>query len=332
MTRTDVPERLKSVLQRESIRDGGILVAVSGGADSIALLRGLLECGPALRLQVTVAHLNHQLRGANSDADAAWLEQTCWTLKVPVVIGRAEVAAAARETGDGVEEAARRLRYEFLRSTARERGCRWVAVAHSADDQAETILHHVIRGTGLAGLRGMPFSRDLEAGLALVRPLLETSRQDLRKYLADLSQGFREDASNSDLAYTRNRIRQQLLPLLERDFNSQVVTALRRLGQQAGEIQAALETLAAQLLDRVLEVESPRESQLKWQPLTSVPRHVVRELFAELWRRRNWPRQAMSFDHWEQLAEIAIAGGAASLPGHVEVRREGRIVIIRKLT
>lgn len=331
MTQLHVVPQLQASLEQNSIQDGCLLAAVSGGADSMALLLGLLEIAPRLRLQVTVAHLNHQLRGADSDADAAWLNETCLRLNVPLITGRANVAGAAAIAGDGIEEAARRLRYEFLIKTAREQGCRWVAVAHSANDQAETILHHVIRGTGLAGLRGMPFCRELEPGLSLVRPLLEVSRDSLRTYLAEISQDFREDASNVDPAYTRNRLRQKVIPLLEHEFNSQIISALRRLGQQAGEIQSAFEVVARQLLERVLEAESPRECRLKWQPLTDTPRHVVREMFAELWRRSGWPRQAMTFDHWDQLAEIAISGGASHLPEKLEARREGRIVTIRKL-
>ena len=282
-------------------------------------------------LEVTAAHLNHQLRGAASDADAAWLEQSCAQLSVPLVVGRAEVTVAADDAGDGIEEAARRLRYQFLAQTAREQGCRWITVAHTADDQAETILHHVIRGTGLAGLRGMPFRRELEPGLFLVRPLLEASRDQLRVYLKGLGQGFREDASNADPAYTRNRLRLTVLPLLQQEFNSQIAASLCRLGQQAGEVQAVLETVAGQLLDRVLEHESPRECHLKWQPLAATPRHLIRELFGALWRRQDWPRQAMTFEHWDQLAEITLAGGACHLPDRLEARRDGRIVTIRKL-
>jgi tRNA(Ile)-lysidine synthase len=325
-----VPLKLAERLEREKVREGKILAAVSGGADSLALLHGLRECGPELRLEMTAAHLNHQLRGVESNADAAWLEQTCAGFNVPLVVGRAAVTAAADAAGDGIEEAARRLRYEFLCQTARETGCRWVAVAHSADDQAETILHHVIRGTGLAGLRGMRFSRELQPGIQLIRPLLDVSRTELRNYLAEMGQNFREDSSNSDPAYTRNRIRQVLLPLLEEDFNPQVGTALRRLGQQAADMQTALETIAHDLLERVLESETPHECRLKWQPLAGSPRHLLRELFAVLWRRRGWTRQAMTFDHWDQLAEIAQSGGAANFPGGLEIRREGRAVLIRK--
>lgn len=331
MSNTEILELLRTVLERESIRDGRILVAVSGGADSMALLRALREVGAGLKLEVTAAHLNHQLRGAASDADAVWLQELCAELSVPLVVGRAEVNAAADDAGDGIEEAARRLRYQFLAQTAGEQGCRWIAVAHSADDQAETILHHVIRGTGLAGLRGMPFRRELEPGLFLVRPLLEASRDQLREYLKHLGQGFREDASNADPAYTRNRLRLTVLPLLQQEFNSQIAASLCRLGQQAGEVQAVLETVAAQLLERVLEQESPRECHLKWQPLATTPRHLIRELFSALWRRQEWPRQAMTFEHWDQLAEIALNGGAGHFPDRLEARRDGRIVTIRKL-
>jgi tRNA(Ile)-lysidine synthase len=247
-------------------------------------------------------------------------------------MGRADVPALAIAAGLGIEETARDERYAFLERAARDAGCGLIALAHTADDQAETILHHVLRGTGLAGLRGMPPRRRLDSGILVVRPLLETQRPLVLDYLHTIGQNFREDVSNRDEAYTRNRIRHSLLPLLARDYNPEVRTALRRLGRQAGDVQDAFESIAAELLERVLESASAVECRLKWQPLSGTPRHLVREMLALLWRRQDWPRQGMGFDQWEELARVALDGGAATLPGRIDARRDGRWLVIRRPT
>jgi tRNA(Ile)-lysidine synthase len=308
---------------------GPIVLAVSGGADSMALLRGLHEIQSELALEPHVAHLDHQLRGSAARDDADWLQGVCQSLALPFSIGRVDVAAVAQDAGRGIEETARDERYRFLEATALALLCRAIATAHTADDQAETILHHVLRGTGLPGLRGMPRARELASGVTLMRPLLDLERSVVLDYLSQIGQDFRDDASNRDEAYTRNRIRHQLLPLLAREYNPNIREALRRLGGQAVETQAALEALAADLFERVLDSSSAGECRLKWQPLSSVPRHLVRETLALVWRRRGWPRQNMGFDQWNELAEIALCGGAATFPGKIDVRRDGRWLVLR---
>ncbi len=305
-----------------------ILVAVSGGADSMSLLRGLLWLRDECQLMLRVGHLDHQLRGAASRDDANWLESVCRDLHVPVTIGRADVAQAARYNGQGIEETARRLRYEFLEQTARHAGCRVIALAHSADDLAETILHHILRGTGLAGLRGIPRERQLDSGIRLFRPLMNIERSSVLDYLRQIGQDFRTDESNDDETFTRNRIRRSLLPQLAEEFNPQIRQALLRLGRQAGEAQAAFDVLADSLLDRVLESSSDGVCRLKWQPLKDVPRHLVRETLALLWRRLGWPRQKMGFDQWDELAGIALDGGAVTLPAGIDARRDGRWLVL----
>lgn len=296
----------------------------------MALLRGLLELQEQHGLDLHVGHLDHQLRGAASADDAAWLARVCGTLQVPCTSGRIDVAAAVKDSGRGIEEGARDARYGFLEETARSSGCRMIAIAHTADDQVETILHHILRGTGLAGLRGIPRERELAPGIRLVRPLLEVDRRQVLDYLRQIGQDFREDESNRDESYTRNRIRRQLLPLLARDFNPQIAEALRRLGQQASDAQGTVETLAEKLLERVMESSSASECRLKWQPLADVPRHMAREMFSVLWRRQDWPRQQMGFAQWDELAGIAQEGGAMTLPSCIDARREGKYVMLRR--
>ncbi len=323
-------DNLRRDFETRRIAGQRVLIAVSGGADSTALLRGALDLAPEFRLTICAAHLNHGLRGAASAADAAWVAQTCTALGVRLVAGTIDLSGPAQEPTAGIEETARAARYRFLEQAARADQCAAIATAHTADDQAETILHHILRGTGLAGLGGIPRERALGSGVVVIRPLLETTRFNVLGYLNDLGQPFRDDASNGDESFTRNRIRHTLLPQLAAEYNGQVADALRRLGRQAADAQAALEALAREALARALVRQSPDECVFDRAALSEPPRHLLRELFARLWQLQSWPRQGMGFDQWNQVAEIALRGGAADLPGRIEARASGaRLVIVR---
>lgn len=324
-------QQLKIALQAAGADNRSLLVAVSGGADSMALWRGLLELRKPLGLDLTAAHLNHGLRGDAARSDAEWLQQEAVALDAPLIVGVADVPSLAEATGDGIEEAARTARYRFLEQAARECHAEIVVTAHNAGDQAETILHHVLRGTGLGGLRGIPVERPLAPGIRLLRPLLAVDRVQIEEYLRSLRQAYREDHTNRDRAFTRNRIRGELLPLLTREYNVNVQAALVRLAQQAGEAQDALEFLADQALQGALVSQTHTECSLRWGTFDGAPRHLVREVFCRLWRRLQWPRQSMGHAQWEQLARIALEGGAAHLPGQVDVRRQDALLILRRM-
>lgn len=300
---------------------GRILLAVSGGADSVALLRGTVEVAEAGRVEPVVAHLDHGLREESAD-DAACVRALAGSLGLECHVERRDVAALAEERGTGLEETARDVRYEFLRATAEHTGCEAVALAHTADDQAETVLHHVLRGTGLAGLRGMPRERPLGDRWRIVRPLLDVTRAEVEAYLGEIGQDFREDGSNADERFTRNRLRSRLLPLLETEFNPNVRTALLRLAKQADDASAVVDELATAWLRCTVVAESDEKVTLDLSGDTlEVHDHVLRTAFVALWRRRGWRRQRMGFADWQRLVDVARAGGAVSLPGGVTGRR-----------
>ena len=221
--------RLREFLVAHRITEQKVVVGVSGGADSLALLHGLREASLPFGLHVHAAHLNHQLRGAESEADAQAVEQVARAWDVPLTVESHDVEAFARAKKLSLEEAARMVRYGFLEQVAEREGASAVAVAHHADDQVETILMHFLRGAGLAGLRGMqPVSRyPFRAPLLLLRPLLEASRLDIDAYCAAHHIESREDSSNRDTQFLRNRLRHELLPLLEQ-VNPNLREVLRR--------------------------------------------------------------------------------------------------------
>lgn len=302
------------------------VVAVSGGADSVALLRALQMIYPET---LTVAHINHQLRGSESDGDESFVRELASRLDLPVRVKSVDVAKEA--TGANLEATARRVRYEFFAEVAAEVGAGWVATGHTADDQAETVLHRLIRGSGLQGLRGIQPIRGLTPLAhqpAIVRPLLTITRADVLGYLGSLNQSFREDSSNTDRQFTRNRLRHELLPLLK-TFNPAIVASLGQLASQAGEAFDVLEADAAQLLS---DAELPRAGN--WlifdaAKLAEAHPYRVRELLRLLWQREGWSNSNMTADHWTRL--VAIARGslsAADFPDGIRARRAGRVVQI----
>lgn len=229
--------RLSAALAACDMRGKTLLAAVSGGGDSLALLYALQRLREDFDLRLRGAHLNHKLRGAASDADAAFVQDTFRRLAIPCALHSADVAAYRRAHGLSIEDAARRARYRFLADAAACYDAHAVAVAHTADDQAETLLMHIIRGSGLAGLRGMqPLERltIADADLTLFRPLLGVSRAQTYAYCAALGLQPRHDETNLSVERARNRIRLELLPLMER-INPAARDALLRLASNAAE-------------------------------------------------------------------------------------------------
>jgi len=234
-----LPESVHQLVQERNLLDPGqtVVVGVSGGADSLCLLHLLCDIAAELEITVIAAHLHHGIRGAEADADAAHVERLCDEWGVPLILERADVPALARERGLSTEEAARQTRYAFLASTARARGADSVAVAHNADDQVETILMHLLRGSGLNGLCGMRPDAWIEESILpsgakrirLIRPLLDTPRPEIEAYNRAHDIPARFDRSNLDTSYFRNRLRHELIPYLER-YNPNLRRTLRRMG------------------------------------------------------------------------------------------------------
>ena len=350
--------------------DTHVVLAVSGGADSVAMLRAMaaLKTRHGGRGQLYVAHLNHGLRGSAADADEGWLRSLCERLKLMLEIERIDVSAIAAEQGDGWEAAARSARYDFLRTAAERVGGRdevvrqsevrvqpvaearrvdrvdplrpvrdvgakevvaVVVTAHTASDQVETVVHRVLRGTGIEGLAGMVVARPLTPSISLVRPMLTLTRDDVLKYLTAIRQDFCTDATNQDTQWTRNRLRHELLPHLCERYNQQVDAALLRLAAQAGEAQQVIAELAATLAKKCIDAKSSKV-KVDCVPLRGQPAIVVREVFKSAWRQACWGEQSMGFDEWQQLAALAAGEGLQmfNLPGGRRAQRDGQFVVV----
>jgi tRNA(Ile)-lysidine synthase len=336
-THLSLPAKVEQFVGRVDKNGQPWVVAVSGGPDSVALLRALvqLRATQSTSAPLVVAHFNHQLRGQDSDGDERFVRQLHDALKargvagLEVRCGRTDVGARARQEKGNVESVGRKIRYDWLAETARSVAAPFVATGHTADDQAETVLHRLLRGTGLKGLRGIAARRSLTLGIQLVRPLLRVTRAEVLAYLQAEGQAYREDASNANRNFTRNRIRHELLPQLAREYNPAIASLLGQLAEQASQ---AYQNQEAKVHDLLVEAERPRAGNLlvfAAPRLVAEPRHLIREVFRQVWTREGWPLAAMGFREWDRLAAVTCGETpAVDLPGGVRVRRRQHVVQI----
>jgi len=308
----------KSELLRAGDRVG---VAVSGGADSVALLRLLVELRDELGIVLSVVHFNHKLRGKASDQDELFVSKLAEKFGLTLHVGQGDVARKAAREKANLEDAARRARYDFFRRLTEGGLVDRVATAHTADDQAETVLAHILRGTGLAGLGGIhPTTQD-----GIVRPLLGVRRKALGKYLGAKKQAWREDATNRDTSRQRARMRRKLLPLLEKEFNPKAVEHLAELAQLARRDEAFL-SYTAKLRSDVLSKFTDGSYRVPIRDLANssseaLASRIIRMLVDKV-RENTGELAALHVDAVRQLVRSGENGKVLQLPGGVDVRRD----------
>jgi tRNA(Ile)-lysidine synthase len=293
-------------------------VAVSGGADSVALLRLLLELRSKLGIVVCVVHLNHLLRGQAADADERFVARLAERHALEFFLQRVNVAARAKREKLNVEDAARRVRYEFFASLVKQGKITRIATAHTADDQAETVLAHMLRGAGLAGIGGIhAVSGDV------VRPILGIRRAALRVYLKSAKQTWREDATNRDTTKLRARIRKKLIPLLEKQFQPATVEHLAALAEFAREDEAFSEA-AAQSRYGLVTKRSATCTIIPARELLGPP-SVSRRMVRCIVKDRKPHAGELGAKHVDLVLNLAASGEngkSLHLPGGIEVRRD----------
>ncbi len=300
-------------------RGDHVLAAVSGGADSTALLLCLHDLAPGLNLRLTVAHFNHRLRGAESDADEEFVRMLSGELGLPLVCEAADLNAGAAAGRPNLEEAAREARYDFLRRAAAHAGAAKIATGHNLNDQAETVLYRLLRGCGPGGLEGI--HAVLEG--RIIRPLLECSRHQILEFLAGRNARFREDSTNRELAFRRNRIRHELIPYLKEHFNPRLVAALTREARLMASTHDFLATCAAsELADlRVplaggIALPAARLMQMHPALRHEVVRQALRDLRGSL--------RGIATVHIEDILHLCApgqSGRSVELPGELRAQR-----------
>jgi len=342
---------LAYIRKHDLLRPGNrVAIAVSGGADSVALLRLLLELRDELGIVLSVVHLNHQLRGADSNADERFVRELAQTYGLEIIAECRDVKAFSTENKLSLEAAARKARYEFFGSMLLGT-LNHVATAHTLDDQSETVLLKLTRGAGTRGLAGIypnivicktatnhqpsaigKTDPDLEPASDLknptiIRPLLGSRRSQVREYLAEIGQAWREDASNQDLRHTRNRIRQEILPLLERRVNPAVWETLA----ESAEIARAEEAYWAKEVERVLPETWSADEQGGTLKLSSrsLPLALRRRLLRAAAENLGL---VLEFRHVEEILGDRSGEGSAVLSDQWTVTRHGDVINFRQAT
>ncbi len=320
---------------QQDLNEITVVAAVSGGADSIAMASLLLN----LKLQsrtghgrVIIAHANHQLRGLESDGDEQFVRDwmACRQTQYPPlegVFGRLNIQADS----DGLENACRIARYNWLESVCQKYGARYLLTAHNADDQVETVLYRIMRSTGLEGLTGIAPVRQLNETLSVVRPMLNFTRQEILSYLQEINQPYRTDSTNSESKFARNKIRNELLPLLEREYNPNVRKSIFKLTTLACQAQEEITRLAKQIIARSVQIKSPTEVIIQRKELQNQTVYMRCEVFRLLWTIENWGQQAMGSQQWQSLALMTLQPGSTRVfPGNIHVSVDSDFLLIRR--
>ncbi len=303
-------------------RAGSILCAVSGGMDSMALLHLLWQLREPLGLTVSAATFDHQLRPGSAE-DAAFVRDWCAARGIPCQTGGGDVAGRARARGLTLEEAGRQMRYEFLELSRRAAGAHYIATAHNADDNAETVLLHLLRGTGLQGLGGIPPRRD-----RVLRPLLGCSRAEIAAYCAREGISHREDESNADTAYTRNFLRHEIIPRL-RERNPNLTATLCRTAESLRRDGDYLGAGAGRAAEALL-TEGPEGISVRAEDLAALHPAISLRLVQEM-AARVAPGTVLSHGQREAVLRLAVAGGPSgkiSLPSRLQAARVYDMLIL----
>jgi len=310
-----LPKALISAVA-EALRGAGVqpgdrlVAAVSGGVDSMVLLHALVRLGPRLDLHLHVAHIHHGLRGRSADLDAALVAAEATRHGVSVSVER--LTAATRARGISVQVWAREARYACLDAIRKRVRAAWIVTAHTRNDQAETVLLNLLRGTGPRGLAGIPGVRN-----QILRPLLGVSRLEIEAHARRRGVPFREDPSNISVAYRRNRIRHQLLPLLARQYNPRIVETLAGLASQAREDEEALTAQAASLAAEAIR-ERGRTVGVSVPALQAATAAVARRLLLAAFHRVAAERHGLTRRHLAALMKLVAGAGIVRLPGGLQ--------------
>lgn len=328
----DLLQRVRANITRYRMVKRGckVVVAVSGGPDSVTLLHCLCLLKDELEISLHVAHLNHMFRGAESEADALFVAGLARRYGLPATVEARDVPAYRDQNRLSGQVAAREVRYRFFNETANRVKASKVALAHQADDQAETVLLNFLRGTGTTGLKGIPPVRE---GF-YIRPLLTVRRAEIERYCDEMDLPFRQDSSNIKPVYTRNHVRLNLMPLLERDYNPGIVPALLRLAEICREEDGYLEEQAGKTFsDALLETAADRVV-LRLDSFKGIPVAIRRRVLRRVWRTLTGGPRDLAFQHVDAALDLLHGGATGSravLPGNVvAVRSYNTLEFIRE--
>jgi len=304
-----------------------LVVAVSGGPDSATLLHLLFKLTPKYNLRLWVAHLNHGLRGREAEAEAEWVKKFAFKLGIPVISDTFNVAGLAKEKRLSLEEAARRARYNFLEEVANQLGASKIALAHTASDQAETLLMRLMRGSGLDGLSAIPPVRD-----KIIRPLIEVFRGEIEDYCRENNLQPCLDSSNRETSFLRNRVRLNLIPYLSREYGDQVEKVLYQTTNLLKQDSEYLKKETDRVFKSVLEEETSQELVLHEEKLSCLHPALQRRVIRKAIEKIKGDLRGITFDHIISILELCKTKQSKQLdlPHGLMIRHRYKGLLIRK--
>ncbi|MBM7855985.1 tRNA(Ile)-lysidine synthase [Desulfohalotomaculum tongense] len=311
-------ERVLNFIQSHQMINPGelVLVAVSGGADSVALLHMLCNLKEKLNISLHVAHLNHMFRGEESREDARFVKALCQAWQVPCTVAEKDVSQYRKKHRLSSQVAAREVRYNFLEQVAQQQGAGVIALAHHADDQAETVMLNLIRGAGLSGLAGILPVRD--SRYRYIRPLLEIRRRDIERYCKENGLKYRTDSSNKKTIYLRNKVRMHLMSILEKEYNPEIVSSLGRMAELCREEDRYIDQQVLKLWESVVCGINKNRVELDLKKFNRLHLAVQRRVIRYAWIKLTGGQKDLSFYHVEavikqcknlNLATVELPGG-----------------------
>ena len=312
-------------------RDFTVLLGVSGGADSVCLLRAVHSLKTAVggSGRLVIAHVNHRLRGAESDGDAEFVGRLADQLQIPLEIETTDNSESdPSNRGLGLEARLRQARYRIFEALAEKHGARYLLTGHTRDDQIETVLFRIMRGTGVEGLAGIPFTRRINESLTVVRPLLNISRVEVLDDLKSLGQDFRVDSSNLSGQFARNRIRNKLLPVMQECVGNPVEDSIIKLAEHARRHSQLIEQLIMPVLKEHFSIR-PLSIEVAAEGLDQYPNELLKSAVRHAWRSAGLATRDMSVARWEALTRHLTAPAdpdrevVATFPGNVRLVRSG---------
>ncbi|MCK4244350.1 MAG: tRNA lysidine(34) synthetase TilS, partial [Candidatus Omnitrophica bacterium] len=323
----DLLPKVNQTIKRYSLIEKGdrVLLGVSGGPDSVALLHLLSRLKKRLKFSLLLCHLNHGLR-KEAGEDARFVKELANSFSLPITVGKRDLSKARKSS---LEEKARDARYQFFAQVAKKYRVNRIALGHNLDDQAETILLRIIRGTGLLGLGGIKVKRSLEdnPGVQIIRPLLKVGREQILDYLKERKLSFVTDSSNISPVYLRNRIRAELLPLLS-EYNPQIKESLAKLAIACQEDFAFIEKTAASFLDKILK-RKEQKLIIKIKEFSKTPQNLQKEILRVA--IKSLAKKPLTFSAIESLQSLITKGkgrSSLSLPGGLVATRIHKDLVI----
>ncbi|MFO7667873.1 MAG: tRNA lysidine(34) synthetase TilS [Desulfobacterales bacterium] len=311
-----------------------VLIGVSGGADSVALVHVMEEIAPIFSVKLGIAHLNHSLRGNESDTDAGFVVSLSEKLNLPCYTAKEDIIAYKKKHGLSIEEAGRRVRYSFFENIAQMEGFNKIALGHTSDDNAELILMYLIRGSGPLGISGIPPVRGVyDSKLLIIRPFIKTARFDIIKYISSNGLSHVVDKSNMDMKYLRNKIRNDLIPELKQNYNPKIVDTINRLASIMRSEDEWIENELEPVLKKCTMFEEINRIVLSISGINTLHPAVKRRIARSAIRKVKGDSRRLGYSHIELLMAQLIYDSdswSLDLPDRIRITRAGKKLIVSK--